>query len=383
MTAKKLVYFPLLWLHGAWADQSGLSPEVVLRRIAHWVVCGGFSEAAFVDRLGEPVDPLEIYWAVEALIDSHSGARSAGGAISPLASTGRTLAQARITSTDLLAFCAATDTEPPASMFTHGWLAKILRAFNRPANLAPPPCPGGEARATELSERRICAGVLGHSKAVLDRLEKLIAAKPAEEPVVHVRYAAEWDEDRRRIEQMLDRYENPELREHLASLKEGWASLFQSTALVDDYGPWLPDEPDAAAEIVDADAETVRLRIRRSSNTAWFDRQALALADLPMRLLCILAREAQAGDAFVPLRRLEDELWGKSLSTMSRPGRDVVRDLRVRLKSLSPPVELIETRTAKGYRLKLAPSEIVFEEPDAAAATSDPTSGSPHVGSRG
>ena len=113
-----------------------------------------------------------------------------------------------------------------------------------------------------------------------------------------------------------------------------------------------------AADLAPANATTVRLVLRRSLQTAILDGRPL---DLPMQrfvLLRMLAEQLFRRDPVLLLQTIEREL--------GRDPRGIARDLRTSLVanglSKTEAEALIALVRGRGYRLGLAPAEVVLED---------------------
>lgn len=108
----------------------------------------------------------------------------------------------------------------------------------------------------------------------------------------------------------------------------------------------------------------VRLVIDRSKQAATLDGVEHVLSLQLFKLLVFLAEGALGRGGFISATEIEHHLWDEKLDQIVRPVRDVVSSLRAALRkgdSSSNPGRLIETRTGIGYRLRLAPNEIVIK----------------------
>lgn len=105
-----------------------------------------------------------------------------------------------------------------------------------------------------------------------------------------------------------------------------------------------------------------RLVIRKSAKLVQIDGASRLLPDQPFELLTLLAERALTDDPFVAPREIEDLIWGTLVHRVSRPARDVVRELRDALAAGSSDPgssrDLIENQRNRGWRLALTPSEI-------------------------
>lgn len=108
-----------------------------------------------------------------------------------------------------------------------------------------------------------------------------------------------------------------------------------------------------------------RFVVRRSSRTAMVDGAERLIREYPFKVLVLLAERATGRGGFVPSEEIEICLWGNKVHQVTRPIRDVVKDLRrdLRGRQGTPPDhgELVQTRRNGGYRLALAAAEIQID----------------------
>lgn len=121
---------------------------------------------------------------------------------------------------------------------------------------------------------------------------------------------------------------------------------------------WALDPSRLATEIVIGP----RLVIARSAKSVSLDGIDYALSDQTFKLLCLLAARARGDRPFATTRDIEQEIWGASLHRVSRPARDVVRELREALAAGASDPDavrrLIENKHNRGWRLTLAADSI-------------------------
>ncbi len=117
---------------------------------------------------------------------------------------------------------------------------------------------------------------------------------------------------------------------------------------------WALDPARLAPQIVGEP----RLVIARSIKSVSLDGIDCALSDQTFKLLCLLAARARGDQPFATTRDIEQEIWGASLHRVSRPARDVVRELREALAAGASDPDavrrLIENKRNRGWRLTLA-----------------------------
>jgi DNA-binding response OmpR family regulator len=96
------------------------------------------------------------------------------------------------------------------------------------------------------------------------------------------------------------------------------------------------------------------------------DGRETLISDQPFKLLCLLAETAQRNDAFISNKDIDHHLWGTRVRNVSRPTRDVIRELKDSIARRADDCNairaLIGARRNKGYRLALAPEQISIEE---------------------
>jgi len=117
---------------------------------------------------------------------------------------------------------------------------------------------------------------------------------------------------------------------------------------------WALDPARLAPQIVGEP----RLVIARSAKSVSLDGIDYALSDQTFKLLCLLAARARGDQPFATTRDIEQEIWGSSVHRVSRPARDVVRELREALAAGASDPDavrrLIENKHNRGWRLTLA-----------------------------
>jgi len=105
-----------------------------------------------------------------------------------------------------------------------------------------------------------------------------------------------------------------------------------------------------------------RLVIRQSAQQVNLDGVARPLSPQSFELLTLLAERALTDDPFASSGDVEGRIWGTLVHKLSRPARDVVRELRDALAAGASDPEsvrgLIENHRNRGWRLTLTPSEI-------------------------
>lgn len=109
-----------------------------------------------------------------------------------------------------------------------------------------------------------------------------------------------------------------------------------------------------------------RLVIRRSARQVKLDGVTPMLSDQTFGLLTLFAERALTDDPFAPAREIEQRIWGTLVHRVSRPARDVVRELRDALAAGASDSAsargLIEVQRNRGWRLTLTASEIDLGE---------------------
>ncbi|GAB4119071.1 MAG: hypothetical protein Kow00104_01270 [Rhodothalassiaceae bacterium] len=105
-----------------------------------------------------------------------------------------------------------------------------------------------------------------------------------------------------------------------------------------------------------------RLVIGRAARSVILDGVSYALSDQTFELLALLAERVSSADPHASPRDIEERIWGEGVYRLSRPARDVVRELRDALAANAADAQtarrLIENRRNRGWRLMLAAAEI-------------------------
>lgn len=174
----QLKQIPLLDLASEWARQSGLPRPTVLRRICEWAVCDQFPNGAFVDSIGNEIQPFDLYMAFRVLtepVDLASGLMVAGSTVySPEKEWDpETLQQALVDTNGVAAFCESTGTDLPSSL--ESFSESVRRLFSKKSlHTAPPKCPNAADRADEIYLRR----EFNNSLASLQRMLATLRGEP-------------------------------------------------------------------------------------------------------------------------------------------------------------------------------------------------------------
>jgi DNA-binding response OmpR family regulator len=189
--------------------------------------------------------------------------------------------------------------------------------------------------------------------------------RESSEPIDFSIWTPAWMETRESAQRAILRCGDSSLQPVLDALDAGWAALVAEESRSLAALPASADDGEAAA------GPPVRLRIRVRDQIAMVDGEPRPVSEQPFKLLCLLARRAtddKGEDTFVEHRTIADHLWGKNQHKVSRPVRDVVRDLRKALEAGraadrdAKSGSLVEVRHNVGYRLQLPPDEIVIED---------------------
>lgn len=152
-------YIDFVDLVNGWSEQSGELPLLTLRRMCDWAISGQFPEGTFLLPNGEPIDLLELYWAMKTETGAHAP-------IDPDYAA-KLLNRIIVSKPGIRKFCEHHRVELPPGV---GSLASSLRRLvGKPRHLGPPDCPGGPAAAVRRE-------AMDWATAGLDTSEYLIAA---------------------------------------------------------------------------------------------------------------------------------------------------------------------------------------------------------------
>ncbi|PJG50932.1 hypothetical protein CVM73_33715 [Bradyrhizobium forestalis] len=152
-------YIDFVDLVDGWSEQSGELPLLTLRRICDWAISGHFPEGTFLLPNGEPIDLLELYWAMKREIGAHAPIDRDYAA--------KLLNRIIVSKSGIRKFCEHHGIELPPGV---GSLTSSLRRLvAKPRHLGPPDCPGGPAAAVRRE-------AIDLATAGLDASEDLIAA---------------------------------------------------------------------------------------------------------------------------------------------------------------------------------------------------------------
>ncbi|MEY9136485.1 hypothetical protein ACVMII_005380 [Bradyrhizobium diazoefficiens] len=171
-------YIDFVDLVNGWSEQSGELPLLTLRRICDWAISGHFPEGTFLLPNGEPIDLLELYWAMKRETGAHAPIDRDYGA--------KLLNRIIVSKPGIRRFCEQQGVELPPGV---GSLKSSLRRLvGKPGHLGPPDCPGGPAAAVRRE-------AIDWATAGLDTSEYLIAATQHSIRGVHERDLDPWHDD--------------------------------------------------------------------------------------------------------------------------------------------------------------------------------------------
>jgi len=111
--------------------------------------------------------------------------------------------------------------------------------------------------------------------------------------------------------------------------------------------------------VLEPRAHVPRLQIERAARRVTVDGQVVRTSEQQFSLLSLLVESAVTGAAPVATRTIEDHLWGSAVSQLAIQAKEPIRSLR---KALGETVVIESTRNPNGYRLLLAPSEIMIRD---------------------
>lgn len=202
MAASKYIAF--VDLVNVWSEQSGELPLLTLRRICDWAISGHFPEGTFLLPSGEPIDVLEMYWAMKRDIGVHAPIDRDYAA--------KLLNRIIVSKSGIRKFCEHHEVELPPGV---GSLASSLRRLVRKArHLGPPDCPGGTAAAVRREAIHWATGGFGDLEDPI--LDKQHSTQGAHESEVDP-WTGHYDDARAS--------DAPELPAELAELDSEWKNL--------------------------------------------------------------------------------------------------------------------------------------------------------------
>ncbi len=106
--------------------------------------------------------------------------------------------------------------------------------------------------------------------------------------------------------------------------------------------------------------------IRRNPRIMELDGVRASLTEQTLKLLILLVEQAAVEGSYAAPRDVESRVWGKDVHRVSRPARDVVRELRDIMErgAVDPEAarSLIVNRRDHGWRLSLPAAEIQVVE---------------------
>ena len=229
MSNEPVQYIPFMSLPLEWAAESGLPPEMALRRLCEWTVAGAFPDGALVTAVGSEVKPLAVFEAFQALANqgtAHVGRWSRY--IDPAEAFER-LNRILVTKESVLRFCENTDTQPPPSILSGIKRAWALRKSQK--SLGPPPCPDAMRCANAQSAREHAVGLMNTMRHTLDGLQ----GKPTrygprripDEPVDVEYWNAKWAGMRTNVQKELSSSGDADLQRRFESLEAEWTSFIE------------------------------------------------------------------------------------------------------------------------------------------------------------
>jgi hypothetical protein len=206
MAASK--YIDFVDLVNGWSDQSGELPLLTLRRICDWAISGHFPAGTFLLPNGQPIDVLELYWAMKREIGVHAPIDRDYAA--------KLLNRVIVSKSGIRKFCEHQGVELPPDV---GSLKSSLRRLvGKPGHLGPPDCPGGTAAAVRRE-------AMDWAMAGLGALEDLITARRHSTQDAHEREVDAWSRRCDDVRTKVEASEDPELRAKLGELESEWQSL--------------------------------------------------------------------------------------------------------------------------------------------------------------
>ncbi|AWL93001.1 hypothetical protein CIT37_12875 [Bradyrhizobium ottawaense] len=152
-------YIDFVDLVDGWSEQSGELPLLTLRRICDGAISGHFPEGTFVLPNGEPIDLLELYWAMKREIGAHAPIDRDYGT--------KLINRIIVSKSGIRRFCEQHGVELPPGV--RSLKSSLRRLVGKPRHLGPPDCPGGPAAAVRRE-------AIDWATAGLDTSEYLIAA---------------------------------------------------------------------------------------------------------------------------------------------------------------------------------------------------------------
>ncbi|MHC4054113.1 hypothetical protein [Bradyrhizobium sp. 25ACV] len=206
MAASK--YIDFVDLVNEWSDQSGELPLLTLRRICDWAISGHFPAGTFVLSNGQPIDILELYWAMKTQVGVHAPIDRDYAA--------KLIDRAIVSKLGILNFCEDHGVEPPPGIWS--LKSRIRRLVRRPGHLGPPDCPEGSV--TAVRREAIYWALPG-----LRGLEDLIAARRHSTEDAHERELDAWWRRYDDVRTKVQASDAPELRAKLSELESEWKSL--------------------------------------------------------------------------------------------------------------------------------------------------------------
>lgn len=336
-------FVPLPDLAESWARETGLTREMMLRRLCDWAVAGGFPDGSFVDISGDKIDTLDIYLSCRSAQADHREMTVGRASYLDGGRLGlRLLAGVLVTTAGIEAFCSQTGARLFATK-SGGWFG-LFQKVDPPD--PPPPCPQAEGIAAAIQNRRFAIGLLGSLRSLLDGLQgkpgRHRVKRDLAEPIHWEWWAGEWTKTRASAQATIGATACSELAEELAALDAEWERFVEDeTERFARHGTGLP---------------APRLQLPKRGNSVVLDGQPLDIPDQPLKLLRLLADRALTSAEFVSIRDIEAALWGAGISLVVRDARDVARNLRNHLHDHDKT--LIPSKRLYGYRLGLKAAEI-------------------------
>ena len=264
--AKRVSYIPFLALAAEWAAESGMPPELALRNVCEWTMAGAFPPDSLKTAIGTPVASIDIYISLLALTQDrgpfHSGSIQLGSWTLPNVDQRwglNVLSEILVTAPDVLAFCERTRTLPPPSVLNNA--QRMWMRWTRNLHLAPPPFPQAEDMAIRHHEREVAVATLNFMRSKLNRFTgKQSQYGPIEHPMEGDQ-EAEWEAERIRASQQIEKCGDTSLLQQLHDLETEWASFLANVRLSGTEAPAAEDQESPAPD--EAERQVARERTGR------------------------------------------------------------------------------------------------------------------------
>jgi hypothetical protein len=201
-------YLPLRNIVSEWSSLSGELPQVILRRICDWAICGGFPTESFRLPNGQAIDLLALHRAMRIAVGI-SGMMNGDSAV-------ELLQQVIVAKAGVEAFCEKFGVDLLPSIVGVGLRSKIRRLVSKRRHSAPPDCPKSADLVVQLEASESAAGFMNTMQAMLP------GPRADLEPSIREKVTERWSSYFAHAQSAVDGSGDPKLQRKLADMKKAW-----------------------------------------------------------------------------------------------------------------------------------------------------------------